>query len=140
MEQIKLWEDRENKQMNPLLFSKVAEDFARQMAREYSDHKNDRRKKGEPNKQTQLRKFFDETLRLNMAAKANPANWTNVLPLVHMLTAKAAYAHARDLVSEGFLDFIKNGVKQIERPEDLNVFATFFESFLGFYKLHGPKN
>ncbi|EMS80219.1 type III-A CRISPR-associated protein Csm2 [Desulfotignum phosphitoxidans] len=132
MEQIKLWEDRENKQMNPLLFSQVAEDFARQMDKE-------RERKRNCNNQSQLRKFFDEIVRLNMAAKSGPDNWPNVLPLVHMLTAKAAYAHARDLVSEGFLDFIKNGIKQIERPEDLSVFTMFFESFIGFFKLYDEK-
>jgi CRISPR-associated protein Csm2 len=132
MEQIKLWEDRENHLMNPLLFSQVAEDFARQMDQE-------RERKRNCNNQSQLRKFFDEITRLNMAAKTSLKNWPNVLPLVHMLTAKAAYAHARDLVSEGFLDFIKNGVKQIERPEDLNVFTMFFESFIGFFKLYDEK-
>jgi CRISPR-associated protein Csm2 len=132
MEQIKLWEDRKNHLMNPLLFSQVAEDFARQMDQE-------RERKRNCNNQSQLRKFFDEITRLNMAAKTSLQNWPNVLPLVHMLTAKAAYAHARDLVSEGFLDFIKNGVKQIERPEDLNVFTMFFESFIGFFKLYDEK-
>jgi CRISPR-associated protein Csm2 len=134
MENIVLWKDREKKIMDPLLFSRKAEEFARQTARE-----NDT-EKGNPNKRSQLRKFFDETVRLNMSAKANPDNWSNVVPLVHMLTAKAAYAQGRNLISKGFLDFIRNGVGQIERPEDLDVFATFFESFVGFYRLHGPKN
>jgi CRISPR-associated protein Csm2 len=99
MENIKLWEDREKNLMNPFLFSQVAEDFAKQMDIE-------RGRKRNCNNQSQLRKFFDEIIRLNMAAKTGSNNWPNVLPLVHMLTAKAAYAHARDLVSKGFLDFI----------------------------------
>ncbi len=120
--------------MDPLLFSQIAETFALHIAQE------NRTEKGYPNKRTQLRKFFDEVVSLNMATKANPDNWPNQLPLVHMLTAKAAYAQGRNLISKGFLKFIRNSVEQIERPEDLEVFTTLFESFVGFYRLHGPKN
>jgi len=134
MEKIMLWKDREKKLMDPMLFSRTAETFALQIAQE---HQSER---GKPNKRTQLRKFFDETVSLNMAAKANPVNWPNQLPLVHMLTAKAAYAQGRNLISKGFLEFIRNSVEQIERPEDLEVFTTLFESFVGFYRLHGPTN
>ncbi|SLM32391.1 conserved hypothetical protein [Desulfamplus magnetovallimortis] len=134
MEKIILWKDRDKKLMDPMLFSRIAENFALQIAEE------NRTERGGPNKRTQLRKFFDESVTLNMAAKANPANWPNQIPLVHMLTAKAAYAHGRKLISKGFLEFIRNSVEQIERPEDLEVFTTFFESFVGFYRLHGPKN
>ncbi|MCK5687610.1 type III-A CRISPR-associated protein Csm2, partial [bacterium] len=57
-----------------------------------------------------------------------------------MVTAKAAYAQGRKLISNNFMQFIKNSVEQVQSPEDLDVFASFFESFIGFFRLHGPSN
>jgi CRISPR-associated protein Csm2 len=56
-----------------------------------------------------------------------------------MLVAKAAYAQGRELVSPSFVSLLKSGVSQVETRRDLTIFANFFESFMGFYKLHGPK-
>ena len=96
--------------------------------------------RGKMNKRTQIRKFFDEITRLDIAAKSKPDTWPNVLPMVHMLTAKAAYAKGRDLVSDSFMSFIKQSVDQVEEHKDLNLFASFFEAFMGFYRMHGPSN
>ncbi len=131
MEKIVFWKDKSERLINPALFSTIAESFAVEIAR-------DNNNRGNPNKPTQLRKFFDEIVRLNMEAKSNPEAWNHVLPLVHMVTAKAAYAMGRNLISDTFLSFIRNSVEQTETPEDLNLFVSFFESFIGFYKLHGP--
>lgn len=60
--------------------------------------------------------------------------------MVHMLTAKAAYAQGRELISQSFMDFIRDSVDQIEDRKDLNLFSNFFEAFMGFYRLHGPSN
>ena len=51
MEKIELWKDRENKKIDPTLFSDKAEKLAVQLA---DDCKNDRKK---PNKISQIRKF-----------------------------------------------------------------------------------
>lgn len=131
---VAFWKDKENGQIDPLLFSSHAEGLARQFSNE---HKNT---KGNPNKRTQVRKFFDEITSLNMAAKSGRQDFQNILPLVHMLTAKAAYAHGRELVSETFLAFIRESVEQVQDARDLDIFATFFEAFIGFYRLHGPRN
>lgn len=133
MEKIVFWKDRESRIIDPELFSKKAELFAQEIAQ-------DNRKFRNSNKRTQLRKFFDEIISLNMQAQANKVGWSNILPLVHMVTAKAAYAQGRKLISDNFMKFIKNSVEQVQSPEDLNVFASFFESFIGFYRLHGPSN
>ncbi len=137
MSAITLWQDSEKKIINPLLFSEVAEKLALEIGRE---GKNDRRKK--LNKSTQLRRFFDEIVRLQSQAKSlqgqDSEKWANLLPYIHMLVAKAAYAQGRDLVSKNFVDFLRNGISQIKDQRDLTVFANFFESFMGFYKLHGP--
>jgi len=79
-------------------------------------------------------------VRLSILGKTRPKEWDNILPLVHMLTAKAAYAQGRKLISKNFMIFIKDSIDQIERPEDLEVFSNFFEAFMGFYRLHGPNN
>lgn len=133
MEKIEFWKDRDAKIIDPELFSKKAELFAKQIAEDISRFRN-------ANKRTQLRKFFDEIVSLNMQAKANPEGWSGILPLVHMVTAKAAYAMGRKLISDNFLKFIKDSVEQVQSPEDLDVFASFFEAFIGFYRLHGPSN
>lgn len=133
-EKIEFWKDKDNRQVDPLLFSSRAEDLAKKFSHE---HENTRNK---PNKRTQMRKFFDEITSLNMAAKSGRQDFQNVLPLVHMLTAKAAYANGRELVSDSFLAFIKESVEQVDDERDLDIFATFFEAFIGFYRLHGPKS
>ena len=134
MDKIEFWKEKEKKLVDPALFSKKAEELAKQLAK---DHDMSR---GKMNKRTQIRKFFDEITRLDIAAKSKPDTWPNVLPMVHMLTAKAAYAKGRDLVSDSFMSFIKQSVDQVEEHKDLNLFASFFEAFMGFYRMHGPSN
>jgi len=134
MEKIVLWKDRKEKLLDPELFSKTAEALAKKLA---EDHEQSGKKE---NKRTQIRKFYDETVRLDMLTKSRSEEWVSVIPIVHMLTAKAAYAQGRKLISKNFMNFIKESVNQIERPEDLNVFCNFFESFMGFYRLYGPKS
>jgi CRISPR-associated protein Csm2 len=126
---ITLWKDKEKGIIDPKLFSEKANELAIRLS---SDIRKDKR--------TQLRKFYDEIIRLNMLAKSNPESWDNVLPFVHMVTAKAAYAKGRELISDDFLEFVKTGIDQVDSPKDLNVFASFFEAFLGFYKMHNPRD
>ena len=135
MEKIVLWKNPDKQTIDPKLFSKTAMALSEELA--------DERKKSNKklNKRTQIRKFYDEVLRLSSLAKTRrDEEWVNILPLVHMLTAKAAYAQGRNLVSKTFMAFIKNSVNQVERPEDLDVFSNFFEAFMGFYRLHCPSN
>ncbi|MBW1691494.1 MAG: type III-A CRISPR-associated protein Csm2 [Deltaproteobacteria bacterium] len=134
MDKIVLWKDRDNKKIDPTLFSIRAEELARELAR---DHKDSREKS---NKRTQLRKFYDEVVRLDSTAKTKPNEWDNILPLVHMLVAKSAYAEGRKLVSDNFVSFIRDSIDQISGREDLTVFANFFEAFMGFYRKYGPSN
>ena len=130
---IQLWKDGQKGTLDPLLFSKVAEELALQMKQDFEKRKR-------VNKRTQIRKFYDEVLRLNMLVRERPRQWDAIKPQVHMLTAKAAYAEGRDLVSDNFRKFVKDAVDQIDTPEDLNVFSNLFEAFMGFYRLHGPRN
>ncbi len=93
-----LWRDRENRIVDPELFSTKAEEFAQQIDREGTSTIN---------KRTQLRNFYDEIMRLNIQAQDNPDAWDLVLPQVHMVIAKAAYAKGRNLISDGFLARIR---------------------------------
>lgn len=133
MEKIEFWKDREKGTIDPELFSAKAERLAIDLSKDWK--KNQRQ-----NKRTQLRKFYDEVLRLYSEARANKAQWERILPLVHMITAKAAYAKGRGLVSDTFLNFIKTAISQVKEQKDLMVFANFFEAVMGFYRQHGPSN
>lgn len=71
--------------------------------------------------------------------KTNPADFDNILPYLKMLNAKAAYAMGRDLVSKGFKDFISTSLNQIKDKNDFDIFASFFEAFMGYYKFYDEK-
>lgn len=133
MEKIVFWKDRGKGVVDPMLFSNEAERLAQHLAK---DHEQDK----STNKRTQIRKFYDEVVRLDMEAKSREGEWDNIAPLVQMMTAKAAYAKGRTLISDNFMEFIKQSVSQVENAKDLSVFASFFEAFMGFYRLHGPRN
>jgi CRISPR-associated protein Csm2 len=117
--------DPEKPVLKPDLFSKIAEELAGRLAKAGRNS----------NKRSQIRKFYDEVLRLNALSKANPDDWEYILPYVNMLIAKASYAYGRNtLVNEDFLNFMKEAISQVHYPRDLDVFANFFEAFMGFYR------
>jgi CRISPR-associated protein Csm2 len=125
---ITLWNDKATKKLEPTLFSKTAEELAKKIG---SEDKN-------ANKSSQLRRYFDEMVRLSTLAKASGADMNMILPQVHMLVAKVAYAKGRKLVTDSFVEMMKSGISQINDKDDLQVFANFLESFIGFYKMHHP--
>lgn len=128
MSSITLWKDREKKIVEPTLFSSTAETMAKELS------------KAGGNKGTQLRRFYDEVVRLNDAAKTRQGDsipMTLILPSLHMLIAKASYSRGRKLVSASFVTLIRDGVGQVQTKEDLQVFTSFFEALMAFYKLHG---
>jgi len=133
MSEIKFWKDEKKTKIDPTLFSVKAEELAKDIAKDNQISKK-------VNKRTQIRKFYDEVVRLDMQAKAKNREWDDILPILHILIAKAAYARGRDLVSDRFLKFIRSSIKQVLKKEDLSVFANFFEAFMGFYRMHGPSN
>ncbi len=123
---VKFWADSEKTKIDPKLFSDKAEGFAKEL-----NESGGR----QGNKSSQLRKFYDEVVRLNVLAQERPQQWEAILPQVHMLAAKAAYANGRSkLVSDEFLQFIKDAISQVEVAKDLKVFANFFEATMGFYR------
>jgi CRISPR-associated protein Csm2 len=125
---INFYKDRDKRILIPELFSEIAMQWA---------HKIHEEGGGSANKRSQLRKFFDEVVRLNSLTKNNQKDWDNILPYVNMLIAKAAYAEGRQKVTGQFVDFIKGCIKEVHQKEDLDVFANFFEAFIGFYRQYG---
>ncbi len=134
MNEIIFWKDKGKGLIDPTLFSVQAEKLAEGIGSNAKQTKLDKR--------TQIRKFFDEVTRLNGLAKAQRKDeeWDHLLPYVHMLVAKATYAYGRNLVSKEFHDLMKRSVNQVSTKEDLDVFANFFEAFMGFYRHYGPTN
>lgn len=127
---MKFYKDKATHSIRPELFSTEAENLAKKLSGQ-----GDRL-----NKRTQIRKFYDEVVRLNALTKGSADDWDNILPYVHMLVAKAAYAEGRQLVSEDFVAFIRDSVGQIEIKEDLDVFANVFEAFMGFYRKYRERD
>lgn len=133
MAEIKFWEDKDRRTIDPHLFSNQAENLAKQFA-------EDNRSNRKANRRTQIRKFYDEVQRLNALARHGQEDWENIIPYVHMLVAKASYARGRELVSDRFVGFIRSSINQIQDPEGLAVFSNFFEALMGFYRQYGPAN
>jgi CRISPR-associated protein Csm2 len=86
------------------------------------------------NKSTQIRKFYDELCMWEERVRLNPGKFSENLPFIKMINAKAAYANGRKLVDDNFSALIEHCVKQVNTPQDLKTFKTFFEAFLGFLK------
>ena len=128
MSQIQLWKDREKREVDPEFFSIIADEKAKSIGLE------DNRK----NKGTQLRRFFDEIVRLNSQAQRKGTDWNHILPQLHMLISKAAYAKGRKLVTDSFVELLKGTIMQVRDKDDLKVLTSFFEAFMGFYKVYKP--
>ncbi|MGD9157370.1 MAG: type III-A CRISPR-associated protein Csm2 [Desulfobacteraceae bacterium] len=124
------YKDREKGIIEPKLFSDIAMTLADKIHEEGQN---------KANKRSQLRKFFDEVVRLNSLAnnKNNTEQWEQIEPYVNMLIAKAAYAEGKGSVTKEFAKLIKDAVNEIRGPKDLNVFTSFFEAFMGFYRKYG---
>ncbi len=124
---VQFFKDPEKRVLNPELFSKDAEEMAGKIHN--SSHGLD------SNNKSQLRKFFDEVLRLNSLAKSNPDDWENIQPYVNMLIAKTVYAEGRKKVTPEFVAMMKHCINKVKHAEDLDVFSSYFEAFIGFYSI-----
>ncbi|MDX9745945.1 MAG: type III-A CRISPR-associated protein Csm2 [Syntrophales bacterium] len=135
MNRVEFYKDKGEGIINAKLFSNIAEQVAQKIAESGQTRTKDGNIRLDRNKRTQIRKFYDEVVRLNGTVKSNPDDWDNVLPYINMLIAKAAYAKGRNrLVTDEFVNLLKGCIEQVETPRDLDVFANFFESFMGFYR------
>lgn len=127
---VNFWEDRDKKIIDPTLFNEQAKQYADDVFAEKDNKRNN---------PTQLRKFYDEVLSFSNILKSIPtekqeSEFSKLLPYIMMLNSKAAYAQARDLISQNFKNFISESLKQIKTKEDFEAFLGLFEAFMGFYK------
>ncbi|MCB9358282.1 MAG: type III-A CRISPR-associated protein Csm2 [Pseudomonadales bacterium] len=93
------------------------------------------------NKASQLRGFYDEVVLWEERVRREPGRYDEYLPLIRMLVAKVTYARGRGHVTPDFENMIRACVKQLKEgnPRSLRHFKLFFEAFMGFYKVHGPR-
>ena len=116
--------------INPELFASIADRTARQIAESCKDTVN---------KATQLRRFYDEVCLWHEKLRTQPEKFSDYLPFIKMIGAKVAYAKGRNLVDENFYKMMEHCLKQVSDKKSFDLFKTFFEAFMGFYKMHKPK-
>lgn len=113
----------------PDLFDNVAEKVAKTLG--YDSDK--------VNKIAQIRRFYDEVCRFSdRLSRADEVQFMQKLPYIRMINARVAYAYGRKsegstLVDENFFNFMRHCLNQVETPETLQTFRTFFEAVIGFY-------
>lgn len=125
---VQLWKDRKNEIIDPELFSSIAEALAKEVNQERIFFRN------KLNNSTQIRKFFDEVIRYKGLVQAAPNDFAAHLPYIKMLNAKAAYAAGRELIGPVFKGFLSDSLKEVQEQKDFEIFCSFFEAFLGYYK------
>ncbi len=130
---IQLWKDRDKRLIDADLFSAFAEELAKKVNQERIQSRD------KLNKPTQIRKFYDEMIRYRGVVQASPEEFVALLPYIKMLNAKAAYAMGRDLIGATFKSFISDSLKQVADSRDFELFCSFFEAFMGFYKYCAEK-
>lgn len=106
---------------------------AQQIAKEVSEVR------GETNRSTQLRRFYDEVVTWHVKVQQNPEEFARYLPMIRMLNAKVAYAEGRKLVDVQFSSLIRDCLRKVKCEKTFNNFKLFFEAFLGFYKMYKPR-
>ncbi len=96
---------------------------------------------GENVKNTQIRNFYDQVLKLYEQSKRlkDEEFVTDLLPFVKMLNSKVAYAKTRTssgkpLINNEFAQMMNSCINQVKNKNDLQTFKLFFESVIGFHK------
>jgi len=117
--------------ITPELFSETAKTCANVIA--------ENGRKGDRNKPTQLRRFYDEICLWHEKIGNDKTRFDENLPFIHMLAAKVAYANGRKLVDDSFLQLIETCLKEVTNLQTFNNFKFFMEAFMGFYKMYKPQ-
>ncbi len=119
--------------INPDLVTTLAQKWADQ----FYPKKEDSRHYGaaRPITAAQLRRFYGDVKNLEMRWK-NSADkeraFNDILPMIKLLKAKAAYAKERKLVPDSFRDWIWGNVDRINERKDFRAFLLYFEAVVGF--------
>lgn len=131
-DKISFWKDKEKGIVKDKLFSETAKRWAEGINKKATSKTNNI---------SQLRKFYDEVISFDSRLQGSQEKdeFEKLLPYIKMLNAKAAYAKARDLISDEFVDFIKKSISLVSDRKDFDVLKTFFEAFMGYYKYEEEK-
>lgn len=115
------------------LYAGIAEDKARFLAQN---------SRGETNKSTQLRRFYDELCLWNEKINGSgnkeesAARYKELAPLIKMMNAKVVYAEGRKHVDGNFVALFRHVIGQVSDPRTLEQGKLFMEAFMGFYKAY----
>ncbi|MDP8170217.1 type III-A CRISPR-associated protein Csm2 [Pasteurella skyensis] len=138
------------------LFAEIAEQVAKYIKHIHQCDKKEHilyiDKKGKPkfkcnsksNKQTQLRKFYDELAMWNEKVQLNRENrdeeYKKQEVFIKMLKAKVAYAEGRGHIDIHFSEVFNQVMDQIENAITLKYAKLFMEAVMGYCKYFEEKN
>lgn len=120
----------EDGNIEPELFRRTAEAWAEHV------HSSSGR---DANKYTQLYRFYDEVLRIQEEVQGDEERFKAMRAHLNMIYARASYASGRKLVTDTFLKMLGQCLDETKTAGDLDIFANFFEAFMGFMKERNPK-
>ncbi len=124
--------DNKEEGIDEKLFTDYAYKLAKVLFNETKTSKN-------LNKPSQIRKFYDELLRIK-SLRNNFENFKNFKAYIAMIKPKVAYSLGRKLVSENFYQFISEGIKRSEDYESFDIFLNVFEATIAYYKKLNPED
>jgi CRISPR-associated protein Csm2 len=116
------------------LFSVVAEQWAKKVGWEENGRQRNE------NRPSQLRKFYDELCMWDERVRVEPQKFAEFLPFIRMLNAKVAYARGRKLVDDNYEKLVNRCLAEVTNPQTLRHCKTFFEAFMGYYKVVRPSD
>ncbi len=135
---IEFWQSREEQILKPNLFNEEAEKWAKLVYQAGLDRNGRNLQKNMP---SQIRKFFDEVVTHAVKMKTLSSNpeiqkkaFEKQIPFLNMLLPKVKYSEGRNHVTKEFTEFLQNCLRQVQQPNDIAIFKSFFESFIGYYK------
>jgi len=111
--------------LNSNLFSDLAEKLIKEISRN---------SRGETNKTTQLRKFYDELVMWADKVGEDKDSFKKAEPFIQMIRAKAAYAKGRKYIDYNFYSILDDLIRKIKDPLSLQHAKLFFEAMLGYKK------
>lgn len=120
--------------INPELVTTLAQKWADAFV-----PKRDNKQRGygapRPINSAQLRRFYGDVKNLEMRWQNSTDKaqaFRDILPMIKLLKAKAAYAHKRALVPDSFKNWIWENVDMISKEKDFQAFMLYFEAVVGF--------
>jgi CRISPR-associated protein Csm2 len=120
----------------------LIEDEADKLGKLFANGGINRSQRYEKLSSSQLRKFYNEVKALD--AQITEENFSESLPFILMLKAKANYAYRgggrNKKIPESFKDFIIKNVEIVSKErnyQSFDNFTTFFETVVGYFYGHG---